>query len=186
MIDRAGGQVFDFSPLQGDTIEEDLARARLLGQRDGPAARGGASLIDPLGGRADLESRVLRVLGPGAYESDPLRALRLARFAAELGFAPDEETERLTAEAAPRVAEAAGERVFAELRRLIIADGVLRASIADRLGLLRSVLPGARRPAQRRAEPLPPPRRVRHTGGARCGSIDGSTSSRPTPSCAPC
>ena len=36
------------------------------------------------------------MLGPEAYESDPLRTLRLARFAAELGFAPDPETERLT------------------------------------------------------------------------------------------
>ena len=66
------------------------------------------------------------MLGPEAYERDPLRPLRLARFAAELGFAPDAETERLTRAAAPRVAEAAGERVFAELRRLVIADGVAR------------------------------------------------------------
>ena len=44
------------------------------------------------------------MLGAEAYESDPLRALRLARFAAELGFEPDPETERLTAAAAPGVA----------------------------------------------------------------------------------
>ncbi len=98
--------------------------------------------MDPLGGRADLEARVLRVLGPQAYESDPLRPLRLARLAAELGLEPDRETERLTAAAAPRVAEAAGERVFGELRRLIISEGALAGlAIADRLGLLRAVLP---------------------------------------------
>jgi putative nucleotidyltransferase with HDIG domain len=99
-------------------------------------------LIDPHGGRADLEARVLRVLGPEAYRQDPLRPLRLARFAAELGFEPDPDTARLTAEAAPRVADAAGERVFAELRRLVIADGALPGlALADRLGLLRAVLP---------------------------------------------
>jgi putative nucleotidyltransferase with HDIG domain len=99
-------------------------------------------LIDPLGGRADLESRTLRVLGPEAYESDPLRPLRLARFVAELGFAPDPETERLTAAAAPRVAAASGERLFAELRRLVTADGATEGlALADRLGLLRAVLP---------------------------------------------
>ena len=141
VIDRAGGRVFDFSPLQGDTIEEDLAR-RDFTINAMARPRAGGELIDPLGGRADVESRTLRVLGPGAYESDPLRALRLARFAAELGFAPDEETERLTREAAPRVAEASAERVFAELRRLVIADGVLAGlELADRLGLLRAVLP---------------------------------------------
>jgi poly(A) polymerase len=98
--------------------------------------------VDPLGGRADLDSRTLRVLGPEAYERDPLRPLRLARFAAELGFEPEPETERLTAAAAPSVASAAGERVFAELRRLVIADGALEGlRLADRLGLLRAVLP---------------------------------------------
>ena len=44
---------------------------------------------------------------------------------AELGFEPDEETDRLTRAAAPRVAEASPERAFAELRRLVIAPGVL-------------------------------------------------------------
>jgi poly(A) polymerase len=149
VIDRRGGKVWDFAPLQGATIEEDLAKrdftvnamarpAQVL-QGLGPAE---GELIDPLGGRADLEARVLRVLGPEAYRQDPLRPLRLARFAAELGFEPDPDTERLTAEAAPKVANAAGERVFAELRRLVIADGALAGlALADRLGLLRAVLP---------------------------------------------
>jgi poly(A) polymerase len=99
-------------------------------------------LIDPHGGRADLEAGTLRVLGPGAYREDPLRPLRLARLAAELGFRPDEETERLTKEAAPRVGEASPERQFAELRRLMLAPGVLAGlGLADRLGLLEAVLP---------------------------------------------
>jgi poly(A) polymerase len=149
VIDRRGGQVWDFSPLQGETIEEDLgkrdftvnAMAREARVSEDPGLPRG-SLIDPLGGRRDLEARVLRVLGPGAYERDPLRPLRLARFAAELGFEPDPETERLTAAAAPGVADAAEERVFAELRRLVIADGALAGvELADRLGLLRAVLP---------------------------------------------
>jgi poly(A) polymerase len=151
VIDRTGGRVFDVSPLQADTIEEDLARRDFTVNAMARAVRAeglagerlpAGELIDPLGGRADVASRTLRVIGPEAYERDPLRPLRLARFAAELGFAPDPETERLTATAAPRVAEAAGERVFAELRRLVIADGVLAGiELADRLGLLRAILP---------------------------------------------
>jgi poly(A) polymerase len=176
VIDRAGGRVFDVSPLQADGIEEDLAQrdftvnamARAVAADEAPAAQRpageahagrpaneallarrlagetlpGGELIDPLGGRPDLEARILRVIGPQAYERDPLRPLRLARFAAELGFEPDPETERLTAAAAPRVAEAAGERVFGELRRLLIADGALAGlQLADRLGLLPAVLP---------------------------------------------
>jgi poly(A) polymerase len=148
VIDSRDDQVLDFAPLQGESIEDDLrqrdftvnamARPATL---EGPGIAAG-ELIDPLGGRADLEARTLRVLGAAAYERDPLRPLRLARFVADLGFAPDAETERLTAAAAPRVPEAAGERIFGELRRLVIADGVLAGlELADRLGLLRAVLP---------------------------------------------
>jgi putative nucleotidyltransferase with HDIG domain len=141
VIDRRQNLIWDFSPLQGETIEEDLRKRDFTVNAMARAFDGG-ELIDPLGGRADLESRTLRVLGPEAYERDPLRPLRLARFAAELGFEPDPETERLTAAAAPGVSAVAGERVFGELRRLVIADGVLAGlALADRLGLLGAVLP---------------------------------------------
>ena len=148
VIDRRNQRVYDFAPLQGDSIEADLrqrdftvnAMARPVDLPALEAAPG--EQIDPLGGRADLEAATLRVLGPEAYERDPLRALRLARFAAELGFGPDPETERLTEAAAARVTEAAGERVFAELRRLVIAAGALAGvELADRLGVLEAVLP---------------------------------------------
>ena len=95
-IDRAGGRVFDLSPLHGSGIEEDLARrdfsvnamARPLADSsahalaEGAATMSAGELIDPLAGRPDLDAGILRVLGSGAYEADPLRPLRLARFAA--------------------------------------------------------------------------------------------------------
>jgi len=141
VIERSTGRVYDFSPLQGDTIEQDLGKRDFTVNAIGRPLAGGA-LIDPFGGQDDLEAGTLRVLGRAAYESDPLRPLRLARFAAELGLSPDPETERLTAEAAPRTTEAAGERIFAELRRLVLAPGVLAGlELADRLGLVRAVLP---------------------------------------------
>ena len=153
VIDREAGRVYDVSTLQGPSLEADLAlrdftvnaMARPVAELSVAALREsavGAELIDPLGGHADLAARTLRVIGPQAYESDPLRALRLARFVAELGFEPDAETERLTRAAAPRVVEAAGERVFAELRRLVLAPNVVSGlEVADRLGLLHAVLP---------------------------------------------
>jgi poly(A) polymerase len=141
VVDRGTGRVYDFAPLQGETIEDDL-RKRDFTVNAMAKPRDGGDLIDPLGGRADVDSRTLRVIGPEAYENDPLRPLRLARFAAELGFRPDADTERLTADAAGRVAEASGERVFAELRRLVLAPGMVEGlALADRLGLLRAVLP---------------------------------------------
>jgi poly(A) polymerase len=141
VVDRRSGRVYDFAPLQGETIEEDL-RKRDFTVNAMARPREDGDLIDPLGGRADIESRTLRVIGPESYESDPLRPLRLARFAAELGFRPDPETERLTVAAASRIPEASGERVFGELRRLVLAEhAVLGLALADRLGLLHAVLP---------------------------------------------
>jgi poly(A) polymerase len=141
VIDRGAGVVYDFAPLQGATIEEDLAKRDFtVNAMARPVA--GDDLVDPHGGQADLEARVLRVLGPRAYAADPLRPLRLARFTAELGFSPDPKTEDLTREVAARLAEASGERVYAELRRLLVADGALQGvALADRLGVLEAVLP---------------------------------------------
>lgn len=130
----------DVAPLQGETIEEDLAKRDFAANAVAVPLQGGDP-IDPQGGIPDIDTRVLRVL-EGAYESDALRPLRLARLATELGFAPDGRTERLTLEAAHTVTRASPERIFAELRRLVIADRVLDGlALADRLGLIAAVLP---------------------------------------------
>jgi putative nucleotidyltransferase with HDIG domain len=140
-IDGERRFVCDVSRLQGPTIEDDLARRDFSVNAIAVPLAGGEE-IDPHGGRADVEARVLRVLGEDAYRSDPLRTLRLARLAAELGFRPDPETERLTEQAAPLLVEPAPERSFAELRRLVVAPGTLAGlELAARLGLLAALLP---------------------------------------------
>ena len=65
------------------TLEEDLARRDLTINAMARAADG--TLIDPFGGGRDLEGRVLRHVSP-AFAEDPVRILRVARFAAR--FAP--------------------------------------------------------------------------------------------------
>jgi tRNA nucleotidyltransferase (CCA-adding enzyme) len=54
-----------------------------------------AGLIDPHGGREDLERGLLRVLHPGSFRDDPTRAIRAARYAARFGFALEPETAAL-------------------------------------------------------------------------------------------
>jgi putative nucleotidyltransferase with HDIG domain len=133
----------DVSPLQGSTIEEDLGRRDFtVNAMAVPLAGETSEPIDPHGGAADLEAGTLRVLGPAAYELDPLRPLRLVRFASQLGFAPDLQTARLTRAAAPRLGEPSPERVFAELRGLVLGDEVLDAlELGRSLGVLGAVLP---------------------------------------------
>ena len=65
------------------TLEEDLARRDLTINAIAQAPDG--SLVDPYGGRRDLESRTLRHVS-AAFVEDPVRVLRVARFAAR--FAP--------------------------------------------------------------------------------------------------
>jgi putative nucleotidyltransferase with HDIG domain len=138
--------VCDVTALHGEGIEADLARRDFTINAIAVPVSGGEPL-DPHGGAADLEAGVIRVIGgpdveQSSYADDPLRPLRLVRLATELDLQPDPDSERLTREAAPRVAEAAAERVWAELRRLVTADRVLDGlELSDRLGITGVVLP---------------------------------------------
>jgi tRNA nucleotidyltransferase (CCA-adding enzyme) len=74
------------------TLEEDLARRDLTINAIAQSADG--TLLDPYGGRRDLEARLLRHVSP-AFIEDPVRVLRVARFAARfapLGFSVAPET----------------------------------------------------------------------------------------------
>jgi tRNA nucleotidyltransferase/poly(A) polymerase len=135
------GFVCDVSPLQGASIEDDLAKRDF--SANAMAVRlDDTELADPHGGQGDLDAGVLRVLGEQSYRDDALRPLRLVRLATELSLAPDAETERLTRDYAGRVPETSPERIWAELRRLVIAERVLDGlALADRLGLIAAVLP---------------------------------------------
>ncbi|MDQ3648597.1 MAG: HDIG domain-containing protein [Actinomycetota bacterium] len=141
VLDRRQGVTFDLTPLQGEGIEADLAQRELTMNAMALPLAGG-ELLDPFGGRADVEARKLRLVDEGALARDGLRALRLARFAAELGFTAEPAAEEAAARHAGRVTEAAPERIWAELRQLVTAGGVLEGlALAERTGVLARVLP---------------------------------------------
>ena len=125
------GKTVDFTPVHGESIEEDLAtRDFTVNALARPLA--GGPLVDPFGGEADLEAQRLRAVGPMVFEDDPLRLLRAVRLEDELGFRLDEPTEQLVRAGAGRVGEPAGERILGELERFS-PDGFRRAA---ELGLL--------------------------------------------------
>ncbi|MEE3331691.1 MAG: HD domain-containing protein [Myxococcota bacterium] len=78
-----------------------------------------AALFDPFEGCSDLEARALRCVDPRRFGDDPLRALRVARFAAQLSFAPDAELGRVCG--AQSLGDVAPERMLAEWQRLLLA-----------------------------------------------------------------
>ncbi len=78
-------------------------------------------LYDPCGGLADLEAGVVRVLHPGSFLDDPTRLLRAVRYETRLGFAMDEDSERVAraAIAEEAMSTVSGARVRDELMDLL-------------------------------------------------------------------
>jgi len=138
---RDGSWQVDATALRGETIEADLTqRDFTVGAVAVPLT--GGQPIDPFGGLADLERRLLRVVSDGSFRADPLRLLRAARLAAELELGLDPDTARLARAEAPHAADPAGERQLAELRRLLGSPEPLRGvALLDELGLTAIVLP---------------------------------------------
>lgn len=138
----------------GDSVELDLARRDFTANA---LAWGGAPgeephLVDPFDGRGDIERRLLRAVGDPAtrFGEDALRMLRAARLAAELGFTIEPATLAALAPSAHLAAHLSGERILAELGRLlasdqpstglrILADAGLLSAIAPSLDAQRGV-----------------------------------------------
>lgn len=102
---------------------------------------------DPWGGESDIALSVVRAVGdPDArFAEDPLRMLRAARFASQLGFRIDWQTERAMAREAESLGRISRERVLAELTRLLLgkyADTGL--DVMRKTGLLHIAVPELR------------------------------------------
>ncbi|MDR1191613.1 MAG: CCA tRNA nucleotidyltransferase [Verrucomicrobiales bacterium] len=102
------------------------------------------TVLDYVGGRADLDSKTLRCIGsPSArFGEDYLRMFRAARFAAELDFAIEPETWRTLTVMSPKTVALAPERVRDELVRALCGSHPLKAfDLLDQAGLFRAWLP---------------------------------------------
>lgn len=113
------GFICDFSPtitLEQDLIRRDLTINAMAQSEDG-------EIIDPYGGKQDLENRILHHISP-AFSEDPLRVLRVARFAARyhsLGFKIASETLALMTELAlsGELQHLTAERVWLETEKAL-------------------------------------------------------------------
>ncbi|MBA2632070.1 MAG: CCA tRNA nucleotidyltransferase [Chloroflexi bacterium] len=132
----------------GASLEEDLGRrdftinAVAWVPTDLDAGRG--RVVDPFGGRADMEARLLRTVGEPRerFGEDALRLVRAARFAGRFGLAIEPATEAALRELAPTIAAVSPERIRDELVRILAAEVPSRAiRVLEHVGLLTPILP---------------------------------------------
>ncbi|HKW36309.1 MAG TPA: multifunctional CCA addition/repair protein [Burkholderiales bacterium] len=124
------------------TLEQDLQRRDLT--INAMARDEGGRLVDPFGGAADLERGLLRHVSP-AFAEDPVRILRVARFAARFGFTVAPETMALMrAMVADGEADAlVPERVWQEFSRgLMEGEPALMFAVLAEAGALGKLFPG--------------------------------------------
>lgn len=113
------GFVFHTSP--NVTLEQDLQRRDLT--INAMAQTDSGEIIDPFGGQADLQAGILRHVSP-AFKEDPVRVLRLARFAARFGFTVAPETRQLIQDMidSGELTHLVAERVWQELQLALMSD----------------------------------------------------------------
>lgn len=137
-----GGFVFHATP--DVSLEQDLARRDLTVNAMAQAQDG--TLIDPFMGRKDLDEKILRHVSE-AFIEDPLRVMRVARFAAryhKLGFVVAEETQDLMREiaASGELRHLTAERVWKETDRALGEDNPdVFVQVLHECGALRDLLP---------------------------------------------
>lgn len=134
------GWTMDLARQQGESLAADLARrdytvnaiALALPLHGQPLA-----LVDPLSGLGDLRAGQLRAIAEANLLEDPLRLLRGLRLAAELAFTLTPQSWEWIVRHGASLASVAGERVLAELQRLVIGvDGARGVDLLVRSGLL--------------------------------------------------
>lgn len=134
----------DIKPAK--TLDEDLSRrdftVNALALRI--IEKGAPEIIDPFGGKADLEDKVIRAVGDPEerFAEDALRMLRAARFATTLGFSIEEKTREAIEKHAGLLRAISKERIRDEFMKIIASEapmtGVQELHV---LGLLHHIVP---------------------------------------------
>jgi poly(A) polymerase len=152
-----GGEPFEVTTLRADS-KHDGRRAKVAFGRDWKAdaerrdftinglyAEADGTVLDLVGGLADIETRTIRFIGDAEQRirEDYLRALRFYRFFAWYGHGrPDADAIRATARLKEGIGQLSAERIWAELKKLLSAPDPSRALLWMRQsGVLTQVLP---------------------------------------------
>lgn len=142
------GLILDFTQMEGDSIEKDLEKRDLTISAmayplDAPWPLEEEYIIDPFGGREDIEKRRVRHIREEAFEEDPLRLIRAPRFMAQLRFNMGEETIQVIRKHAHLLKNVAGERITHELFLILREDKTYHflTFMDKKLNILNKIFP---------------------------------------------
>lgn len=102
------------------------------------------SIIDYVGGLADLNAGIIRTIGDPEvrFQEDPVRMLRAVRFAAQLGFSMEEETRKALVASADTIVRASPPRLYEELLKLLLSgEGAKCCDLLRQTGLFAALFP---------------------------------------------
>ena len=124
----------------GDLLTDLAARDFTVNAMAEPLA--GGEVVDPHGGRADLDAGVLRMVAEAALAEDPLRTIRAVRIASELSLTVEPATLAAVRRHAPGLHAVSAERIFAELKRIVTGGDPRGAlELMEDAGVTAHVLP---------------------------------------------
>ena len=131
----------DISPIQGNTIYDDLKRRDFTINAMAYNIETD-ELIDITGGLSDISEKNIRMTSDRAFTDDPIRLLRAFRFASELGFNIGKNTLNAIKKHAALIIKPAGERIRDELVKMLVCGGTFPLiQTMDETGVLAGVFP---------------------------------------------
>ncbi len=139
----------DIGAVRGSSIHEDLKKrdftVNAMALSIGDLVREANwmdGLLDPLGGRKDLERKLVRATGEEALLEDPLRMLRGIRFSSKLQFQIEEETLQMFRKHRNLLDRVAGERIKMEWGKLLEKESADYFALMKDLNFLEVIFPG--------------------------------------------
>lgn len=143
LVDDDSGRIhLDFTAQRGSSLDADLRGRDFTINAMALDLRQPQALLDPLGGAADLQARVLRACSSHSFEDDPIRVLRAVRMAASFRLKIEQQSREAMRTAAPQLGSVSAERQRDEVFRLLLAPKAATSLRAlELLGALKEVLP---------------------------------------------
>lgn len=135
----AGGHKgFEVTSDHALPIEKDLERRDFTINAIAKDTEG--NIVDPYGGRKDLQNKTIRVVNPNAFSDDPLRMLRAVQFASRFGFEIEPKTMKMIQDNAGRIREIPPERILTEFEKIVTKGNKLTgAYLLKQTGLLKNI-----------------------------------------------